>query len=423
MKRDWIFVAAGVLFLAGIGIFISGYPAGLLVIVAAYLLRPALNEFGLARESADERQLSIHSRSGNIGFLVVILSAAGFALWRLSRGEQAEDLLQVILFGLAARALTDLVMIGEYRKAGVMIISTIGAFVALFLVAEAGFSVPALAGVIAGALILGVGQLGRRFPLAVAILLVLIIALAIIFFRLYEFRALQSTLWLLFVLPLSVSVACLVLGRGSMEENITPRQRSFVFGGLGAAAVIVFTLLLVLGGRDLPVTRRTAAGPVGAVVEIQGIPCVGSVTYDAKGTLQSCTLGRDDTLSGQPLAAGTVIHLTAEGVLDWCFLQENTMIQGHFCLGSRHDFMTGFHPNGKLKTAWLAQDESIEGIPCARFRFLSKVFGGGDRTTFHDNGRLHLCTLSAPATIQGKLLNKHTVVEFDSDGKLVQTHN
>ena len=144
MKRDWIFVAGGVLFLAGIGLFIAGYPAGLLVIVAAYLLRPALNEFGLARERTDERQLSIHSRSGNIGFLVVVLSAAAFALWRLSRGEPADDLLQVIVFGLAARAITDLVMIGEYRKAGVMIISTIGAFIALFLVAEAGLSVPAL---------------------------------------------------------------------------------------------------------------------------------------------------------------------------------------------------------------------------------------------------------------------------------------
>ena len=99
------------------------------------------------------------------------------------------------------------------------------------------------------------------------------------------------------------------------------------------------------------------------------------------------------------------------------------MIQGHACLGSGHDFMTGFHPNGRLKTAWLAQDEWIEGIPCARFRFLSRLFGGGDRTTFHDNGRLHMCTLSASATIQEKQLKKNAMVEFDREGKLMQMHN
>ena len=420
MKRDWIFFSALAIGLIGAGLFASGIAAGLLLIAGAYLLRPALHEFGLARGHADERQLLIHSRSGNISFLVVILAASGFALWRLSRGEPAEELVQVIVLGLAARALTNLVMIGEYRKAGVMILTAIGAGVALFLIAEGGLSTPALVGVVLGAIIIGIAQLARRFPLTIAAVLVALMAGAIVFYRLYEFRAMQSAVWLLFILPLAVAALCLYLGRRE-DENVSPRQRTIAFGSLGAAAAVIFTLLLLIGGSNTPVTRRTAAGPAGTVTEIQGIPCTGTVTYDDKGKLQSCTLGREDTLSGQPLAAGTVIHLTPEGILDWCFLQEDTMIQGHLCRGSEHNFMTGFHPNGTLKTAWLAQDETIDGIPCAKFRFLSSWFGGGDRTSFHDNGRLQFCTLAAPAKIQGTEYAKNTGLAFGPDGRIITT--
>lgn len=418
MKRDWIYFAALAVALAGVGLFVAGITAGILLIAAAYLIRPALHEFGLARGHADERQLLIHSRSGNIGFLVVIIASAGFALWRLSRGEAAEDLLQIIALGLAARALTNLVMIGEYRKAGVMILTAIGVGVALFLIAEGGLSTPALVGLVLGAIIVGIAQLARRFPLTIATALVAIMALAITVYRLYEFRAMQSAVWMLFIMPLAVAALCLYLGRRD-DEDVSPRQRTIAFGSLGAAAAIIFTLLLLVGGNTMPVTRRTAAGPAGTVTEIQGVPCTGTVTYDDKGRLQSCTLGREDTLSGQALAAGTVIHLTPEGILDWCFLQEDTMIQGHLCLGSAHNYMTAFHPNGTLKTAWLAQDEMIEGIPCAKFRFLSSWFGGGDRTSFHDNGRLQFCTLAASATIQGNKYAKNTRLEFGPDGRII----
>jgi len=338
----------------------------------------------------------------------------------MSRGEPADELLQIIVMGLAARAITNLVMIGEYRKAGILILSAMGGFVALFLVAEAGLSPAALVGIIAGGLIIGFGQLARRYPLVAAGILIAAVVLVIAFFHMYEFRAMHSALWLLFVMPLAVAVTCLVLGRKE-DEDVSPRQRTLAFGGLASAAIIVFVILMTFGGRNVPVTHRAAAGPAGAVNEIQGIPCTGIVTYDKNGTLQSCTLGRDHTFAGQPLAAGTVIHLPPEGVLDWCFLQEDTMVQGHVCRGSGHDFMTGFHPNGKLKTAWLAQDEWIEGVPCAKFRFLSAWFGGGDCTTFHDNGKLRSCILASPVTIQGHDLAKNTPCEFDREGKLIKT--
>ena len=129
-----------------------------------------------------------------------------------------------------------------------------------------------------------------------------------------------------------------------MRKSVTPRLRTIVFGSLGAGAAVIFTLLLIFGGRNEPVTSRTAAAPPGEVAEIQGVSCTGSVEYYQDGKLKSCTLGREDTLSGQPLAPGTVVNLRPDGSLDWCFLQENTMIQGHLCRGSGHGFHDRFSP-------------------------------------------------------------------------------
>ncbi|MFH1699436.1 MAG: hypothetical protein ABIE07_02520 [Candidatus Zixiibacteriota bacterium] len=389
------------------------------------MLRPALHEFGIARQYADERQLTIHSRSGNIGFVVVMLAAVGFALWRISRGQYPEELYELIFLGLAAKAITGLIMVGEYRKAGVVIISAVGVFLSLFIIAEGGFSVASIVGLVVGGVIVGFGQLARRFPKAIAFFLAAVAILAILLFDLYDFRTVGTGLWLFFIAPVITASTCLFLGRGDQEEEVSPRLRASVFGTLGAGAAVVFILLMIFGGRNEPVTSRVVAAPEGEVVEIQGISCVGSVEYYQDGKLTSCTLGLEDTLSGQPLPAGTVIHLTPEGYFDWCFLQQNTEIQGHLCRGESHGFMTGFHPNGQLKTAWLAQDEVIQGIPCAKFKFLSAVMGwiegsGKDGSTrFHENGLLRYCALSENFTIEEQRFRRGDVVRFDRDGKLV----
>jgi hypothetical protein len=420
-KRDKIFYSACGLSCVGIVLAVLGYDFALLFFVAAYLLRPSLYEFGLVKQYADERQMTIHSRSGNIGFIVVILAAVGLALWRIARGEQPEELYELIFLGLAARAMTGLIMIGEYRKAGVVIISAVGIFLALFIVAEGGFSVVSIFGIVLGGIIVGLGQLARKFPKVMAFLLAAVAVGAILILRLYDFRTVNTALWLFFVTPLVTAAACLFLGKGDQETEVSPRLRAGVFGTLGLAAAVVFTLLLIFGGRNEPVTSQTAAATRGEAAEIQGLTCVGSVEYYQDGKLTSCTLAREDTLSGQPLPAGTIVHLTPEGYLDWCFLQQNTVIQGHLCRGSGHEFMTGFHPNGQLKTAWLAQDEIIQRVPCAKYRFMSVLFGGGERTLFDENGRLRYCTLSDNITIEGQNLRKGDKVLFDKNGKLVRS--
>ncbi len=314
IKRDKIFYFACGLSVAGIALFVLGYNFALLFLVAAYLLRPALHEFGLARQYADERQLSIHSRSGNLGFMVVILAAVGLAMWRISRGQSPDELYELIFIGLAAKAISGLVMIGEYRKAGRIIISAVGLFIALFIVAESGLSVASIAGLAIGGAFIGMGQLAGKLPRVTAIVIMAVVIAVILAFGLYDFKGINTALWLFFVVPLVTASVCLFLGSGRREEDVSPRLRAAVFGGLGAGVTIIFILLLVFGGRDQELTTQTLAAPPDQIMEIQGISCAGPVEYYEDGHLASCRLGQEDTLSGQPLPTGTIGTFDTRGI-------------------------------------------------------------------------------------------------------------
>lgn len=420
-QRDRIFYVACGLCVAGLALAFMGYDLSILLFVAAYLLRPALHEFGLAIQYADERRLVIHSRSGNIAFIIVILAAVGLALWRVSRGERSEELNTLICIGLAARAITGLVMGGEYRKAGAVILGAIGVFLGLFIILETGLSWGALAGVVIAALFAGIAKVALRAPRVIAIILAVIVAAAFVLFDLYEFRSVQTALWLFFVTPLACATACLLLGSGGEDRKVSPRLRATVFGSLAAGAAIVFTLLVLFGdrGNEDHFGGSTTTADEGEIVEIQGVPCTGMIDTFSNGNLESCTLARDTTVGGQELPAGTVVVFTPEGDFDWCFLPRETRIQGHLCRGSGHNFMTAFHPNGVLRVAWLAEDEVVDGIPCARFRFMATIFGGGGGTHFHDNGRLQSAALAEDFVIEGRSFKRYAVIELDPQGRLI----
>jgi len=424
LKRDRIFYWACGLSGAGVILAVLGYDLSLMFFVAAYLLRPALHEFGLARQYADERQHEIHSRSGNLAFVVLITAMVGLTLWRLAERESTGDMYTLIGIGLAARSLTGLVMNGEYRKAGVLIISVAGVLLALFIVTMGGLSAASAFGVVLGSIIVGLGQVARKFPRVIAILLGMLLVGIIVLFGLHEFSRGDMEMWLLFVFPVLTASLCLYLGGSNKDELVSARVRSIAFGSLGAGATIVFALLLVIGGSEKHTRARKVNLPEGEVVEVDGVPCTGGVEYYENGNLMHCSLARDDTLSGQPLAAGTGVHFTEEGVFEWCFFRENTLVQGYLVRGQGHGFMTRFHPNGKVRTTYLAEDQVIQGIPCAKFRFLSAVFNGfhnkHGNTSFHENGQLSYCELSENFTIEGQRFRRADAVRFDRTGKLIE---
>ncbi|MCH7691438.1 MAG: hypothetical protein IIA17_10395 [candidate division Zixibacteria bacterium] len=423
IKRDKIFYSA--CGLSGVGLILAfmGYDLSLLLFVAAYLLRPALHEFGLAGQYVDERQLEIHSRSGNLAFIIVMLSIVGMVFWRIADGQSVGELHTLIGIGLAARALTGLVMAGEYQKAGVIIISAVGLFLALFIVLDGGFSIVSAFGIAIGLVIVGFGQLGRKFPRIISIALAAL-AVALIFFSdLLQFRRADLTTWMFFVIPIVTSSVCLFLGSKNEEEVVSARVRSIVFGSLGIGAATVFALLLIIGSGEVHSRGKRVFVPEGETTEVQGVSCTGQIEYYQNGNLEFCRLAREDTLSGQSLPAGTGVHFTEDGLFNWCMLQEDTEIQGYLTRGEGHGFMTEFYPKGQVRTVYLAEDQVIQGIPCAKFRFLSAVFwpvhGKNGGTYFHENGQLKYCELSEHYSVEGQRFRRGDAVRFDQDGKLV----
>lgn len=423
LKRDRIFYFACGLSGVGVILAVMGYEFSLLFFVAAYLLRPTLHEFGLARQYADERQLEIHSRSGNLAFITIMLAIVGMVFWRIADGQSAGELYMLIGIGLVARALTGLVMAGEYRKAGVIIITAAGLLFAIFIILMEGFSIASAFGVGVGLVIIGFGQVARKYPKTMAIVQAFFAVCVIMFLNLLQFRRIDVTIWLLLVMPVLTSAVCLWLGRKGDDANISPKVRTTVFGALATSAAVVFTLLIVVGSGEESSVGRSVTLNEDEVIEIEGVSCTGGIEYYKDGSLMHCSLARDDTLLGQPLAAGTGVHFTEDGIFEWCFLRENTEIQGYLCRGEGHGFMTRFHPNGQLRTAWLAENKVIQGIPCRKFQFISAVWnpihGKNGNTSFHENGQLRYCELSENATIQEIDFRKGDAVRFDEEGMLV----
>ena len=150
--------------------------------------------------------------------------------------------------------------------------------------------------------------------------------------------------------------------------------------------------------------------------DVQGVSCRYVVYYD-DGKMKSCVLARVDPLSGQSVPEGTIVFFSLEGVMESCFLQQDTEIQGHLCKGHSDNWQTSFYPSGKLKIAWLAKDQIIQGVPC----LAASIWNGrGAGTYFHENGNLASCKLARDTTIEGQNFGRGDKVHFDKDGKLVR---
>lgn len=188
---------------------------------------------------------------------------------------------------------------------------------------------------------------------------------------------------------------------------------------------------------------------------IDGMPCSGKVEFHEGGSLKRATLAREHEIAGNVLPAGTRVsfhedgrlrecHLDAAGAvlsgrplpkgtevvfdgggrLRNCLLPENTMIEGHLCLGKGTNWSTGFHPNGQLRLAWLARDEEIQGVPCLSaggvLRAIGKALVGRNQggVFFHENGNLSSALVSRDCVVQGRAFKRGELIRLDRDGNV-----
>lgn len=228
-KKDPIFWAAASIFVLAIVLFaVTQNQLWLALLVGSYLLRPTLASVGIAKRLVDERQMSIQYRSGNVGFAVMIVACIILAVIQNIKNDPAWEMFTMILIlGLAAKALVNVVLVGNYRDSGSKIIMAAGALIALFASFELGngFSIGALAGVAPGLAIVGIGWLARKFPRSVGGTIFVVTAVLLYVIIAKGLTIGQITTALVVSVPLITAGLCLIAGdrRDSDEGDVLAR--------------------------------------------------------------------------------------------------------------------------------------------------------------------------------------------------------
>ena len=139
-KKDSIFWLATFIFVSAIVIYgLTQNQLWLFLLAGSYLLRPTLASLNIAKSLVDERQMSIQYRSGNIAFAVMIIACIIMAVYQSSKDDHSWEFFNaIVIIGLAAKALSNVFLIGNYRESGTKIIIAVGLMLVLFVSLENG---------------------------------------------------------------------------------------------------------------------------------------------------------------------------------------------------------------------------------------------------------------------------------------------
>ena len=219
LKKDPIFWWASGIFALSLGLFAATQNQfWLALMIGSYLLRPTLASLGVAKRYVDERQLSIHYRSGNIGFAVTIIVCVICAV-KLGAEENHDFELfaMTIIVGLAAKALFNVILAKNYRQAASKIIIAAGLLIALFSSLDAGSFVSILLSVAPGLAIVGVGFLSKKYPKPIGIVIFVLTALMMVLI-LRRITWGQIATAVVIGVPLIVAGICLFMGDKTAAE-------------------------------------------------------------------------------------------------------------------------------------------------------------------------------------------------------------
>ena len=158
------------------------------------------------------------------------------------------------------------------------------------------------------------------------------------------------------------------------------------------------------------------------------LPAGSLVTFRKTGDLAEAVLSAQTLVSGQELPAKATLFFDPAGRMRHFWLHEEATIQGHRLRGMGR-FYSGYlghmlHANGKLRAVWLAEEEAIDGLPCASSLPLlggswsAVKLGAQAMAWFYEDGRLRQAMLARDSTYQGQALKKGTVVSLRRDGTL-----
>jgi hypothetical protein len=182
LKKDPIFWWAAGIFVTAIGLFaVTQNQFWLALLIGSYMLRPTLASIGVGRKHIDERQMSIHYRSGNIGFAVTLIMCVICLVKLGAEDNHAFELFAMtIIIGLAAKALFNVILVKNFRAAASKIIIAAGLLIALFSSLDAGSFVGVLISILPGLVIAALGFLSRKYPKPIGVIIIVLTGLMMV---------------------------------------------------------------------------------------------------------------------------------------------------------------------------------------------------------------------------------------------------
>ena len=173
LKRDPIFWWATGIFVLSLvlfGVFRNQF--WLALMIGSYLLRPTLASLGLAKRYVDERQLSVHYRSGNVAFAVMTITCVVCMVVLGAQDNHDFELFAVtIIVGMAAKGLFNVILGRSFRGAASTIIISAGLLIALFSSFDGGSALGTLISIAPGLLIAGLGLVSRKYPRTIGVIM------------------------------------------------------------------------------------------------------------------------------------------------------------------------------------------------------------------------------------------------------------
>lgn len=213
-KKDTIFWLATCIFISGVAIFaFTQNQLWLFLLAGSYLLRPTLASLNIAKSLVDERQMSIQYRSGNIAFSVMIIACIIMAVYQSNKGDNSWEFFNaIVIIGLAAKALSNVFLIGNYRESATKIIMGVGLMFVLFASLENGFSIGTLMESAPGLAIVGIGWLSKKFPKTIGVIVLIITAVLLFIILQKGFIIGQIITAVVITVPLVIAGISLIVG-------------------------------------------------------------------------------------------------------------------------------------------------------------------------------------------------------------------
>jgi hypothetical protein len=135
------------------------------------------------------------------------------------------------------------------------------------------------------------------------------------------------------------------------------------------------------------------------------------VHYYETGQVDGLQLSQEHEISGRLIPAKSTVWFDQNGALKTTWLSQNTTYDGVPCDGGPGKVATGFYPDGTLKYAFLHEGATIDGVPCT-----SSVFHS---VRFHPNGQLSGARVSRSFTYRGTPLPRGHRIHLDESGNLL----